>query len=261
MIDGNESQRTMIKAERFERILDELAKRGVVGVPELATMLCVSEATIRRDLTELDEKGLAQRTHGGGTLRSGDDELPYPYKTTAYLAEKRRIAAKVASLIRPHQVVGCTGGTTVTQVARALRGKPIRLVTNAVNLALELAGAPEIEVLLTGGLFRGRSYELSGHVAERTLQDVHLDVAIIGVDGLSPHYGLSTYNHAEAQVCRVLIERASEVWAVADHGKLGQVRPAIIAPLGCVHKLITDTGVSAQLAHELSAAGLEVITV
>ena len=251
----------MIKAERFERILDELAKRGVVSGQDLAAMLEVSEATIRRDLTELEDKGLARRTHGGGALRSGNDELPYPYKATAYLAEKRRIAAKVASLILPHQVVGCSGGTTLTQVIRALRGKPIRLVTNAVNLALELADAPETEVLVTGGIFRGRSYELSGHVAERTLQDVHLDVAILGVDGLSPYSGLSTFNHAEAQVCRALIERAGEVWAVADHGKLGQVRPAIIAPLNCVQKLITDTGAKAELVAQLSATGLEVITV
>ena len=258
---GSDEKAAMIKAERFERILDELAKRGVVGGQELAAMLGVSEATIRRDLSELDEKGLARRTHGGGTLRSSHDELPYPYKVTAYLAEKRRIAAKVAALIVPHQVIGCSGGTTMTQVVRALRGKPIRLVTNAVNLALELVNAPETEVLITGGLFRGRSYELSGHVAERTLQDVHLDVAIIGVDGLSLHHGLSTFNHAEAQVCRTLIERAAEVWAVADHGKLGQVKPAIIAPLSCVHKLVTDTGVSAELAAALNATGLEVITV
>lgn len=251
----------MIKAERFERILDELAKRGVLSVQELATMLGVSEATVRRDLTELDEKGLAQRTHGGGTLRSSDDELPYPYKATAYLAEKRRIAARVASYIRPHQVVGCTGGTTVTQIVRALRGKPLRLVTNAVNLALELANTPEIEVLITGGIFRGRSYELSGHVAERALQDVHLDVVILGIDGLSLDYGLSTYSHAEAQVCRVLIGRAREVWAVADHGKLGQVRPAIIGPLGCLHKLVTDSGAPKELVETLRETGLEVITV
>lgn len=249
----------MIKAERHDRILSELAKNGAVGVQQIAALLDVSEATVRRDLSELDEKKLVRRSHGGAALRDGHDELPYQSKVTSYLAEKRRIGAKAASLVQPHQVIGCSGGTTMTQVIKALRDKPLRIVTNAINLAMELIHAPDIEVLITGGIFRSRTYELVGHVAERTLKDVHLDIAIIGVDGLSLKHGLTTYNNAEAYACRSIIERASQVWVVADHSKLEQVRPAIIAPLERVHRLITDTGATSKLVEPYKKKGIEVI--
>jgi DeoR/GlpR family transcriptional regulator of sugar metabolism len=249
----------MIKAERRDRILNELAKNGAVSVQQIAALLDVSEATVRRDLTELDEKNLVRRSHGGAALRDSHDELPYQSRVTAYLAEKRRIGAKAASLLQPNQVIGCSGGTSVTQVVKALRDKPLRIVTNAVNLAMELVHAPDIEVLITGGIFRSRTYELVGHVAERTLKDVYLDIALIGVDGLSLNHGLTTYNNAEAYACRSIIERASQVWVVADHSKLEQVRPAIIAPIDCVNRLITDTGAASKLIEQYKKKGIEVI--
>jgi DeoR/GlpR family transcriptional regulator of sugar metabolism len=249
----------MIKAERHDQILSELAKNGAVGVQQIATLLGVSEATVRRDLSELDEKKLVLRSHGGASLRDGYDELPYQSRITAHLAEKRRIGAKAASLVQPHQVIGCSGGTTMTQVIKALRDKPLRVVTNAVNLAMELVHAPNVEILITGGIFRSRTYELVGHVAERTLKDVYLDIAIIGVDGLSLKHGLTTYNNAEAYACRSIIERSGQVWVVADHSKLEQVRPAIIAPIGRVHRLITDTGATSKLLDPYKKKGIEVI--
>lgn len=249
----------MIKAERHDRILDELAKNGAVSVQRVAELLGVSEATVRRDLTELDEKNLVSRSHGGAALRDNHDELPYQSKVTAHLAEKRRIGAKAASLIQPNQVIGCSGGTTMTQVVKALRDKPLRIVTNAVNLAMELINARDIEVLITGGIFRSRTYELVGHVAERTLKDVYLDVALIGVNGISLKHGLTTYNNAEAYACRSIIERASQVWVVADHSKLEQVTPAIIAPIERVNRLITDTGTPNKLVEQYKKKGIEVI--
>jgi DeoR family transcriptional regulator, aga operon transcriptional repressor len=249
----------MIKAERHDRILNELVKNGAVGVQQIAALLDVSEATVRRDLSELDEKKLVLRSHGGAAMRDGHDELPYQSKITAHLAEKRRIGAKAASLVQPNQVIGCSGGTTMTQVIKALRDKPLRIVTNAVNLAMELVHAPEVEVLITGGIFRSRTYELVGHVSERTLKDVYLDIAIIGVDGMSLKHGLTTYDNAEAYACRSIIERASQVWVVADHSKLEQVRPAIISPIERVHRLITDTNASSKLTELYKKKGIELI--
>lgn len=249
----------MIKAERHDKILSELAIRGAVSVHDLATLLLVSEATVRRDLTELDDKALVERTHGGVTLPSHDDELPYQFKVTAYLAEKRRIGAMAASLLQANQVIGCSGGTTVAQVMRAVRSKAVRIVTNAVSVAMELSGAPDIEVLVTGGSLRSRTYELVGHVAERTLREVHLDIALIGVDGLSFEQGITTYNFAEANVNRELIGRAREVWVVADHSKIGQIKPAVVAPLETVDRLIVDDAISAETTTRLRAAGIDVV--
>lgn len=246
----------MLKAERHERILSELARRGAVAVEELAALLKVSSATVRRDLAELGQKGLLRRTHGGAALLEDHDELPYQYKVTAFLPEKRRIGAAAAAMIERGQVIACTGGTTVTQVIKALRNKPVTVITNALNIAAELASAPEVEVIVTGGSLRPRSYELVGHVAERTIREFVVDVALIGVDGFSLEHGITTFSPAEAHVNRTFIEHARQTWVVADHSKLGRVTPAVIAPVERVNCLITDTGAPEEFVRALEARGV-----
>lgn len=249
----------MFKPERHDRILSEIARRGAASVTELAALLGVSEATIRRDLQELGASGLLRRTHGGASLPEQGDELPYHFKVTAFLPEKRRIGAVAASMVQSGQVVGCTGGTTVAQFVRALRGKDVTVVTNAVNVAADLASSPETEVIVAGGSLRSQSYELVGHVAERTIREFRLDVAVIGVDGLSIEFGLTTYSPAEAAVNRTFIEQAREAWVLADHSKLGKVTPAIIAPIQRLHCLITDGDAPGEFLAALQELGVRAV--
>lgn len=250
-----------IKAVRHDRILAEVARRGAVSVQELADLLDASPATIRRDISELDEVGSAVRTHGGVTLRGGNEELPYDAKVMAFLPEKRRIAAAAAAMLTQNLSIGVGGGTTVMQMISAIKRKKLHVVTTAINVALELRDAPEIDVLLTGGTLRSRTAEMVGHVAERTLNDFNLDLAIIGIDGIHPTAGLTTYDSAEAFVNRVMLGRAREVWVLADHSKLGQVRPAIVTEADKIDVLITDTAAPASLTDQLEAVGIRVIKV
>jgi len=249
----------MIKAERHDRILAELAKRGAIGVQELADLLKASTATVRRDISELDESGAVIRTHGGVTLRDTREELPYDAKVMAFLPEKRRIGAKAASMLTPNLSIGCGGGTTIMQMVVAIKRIPLHVTTTAINVALELRDADNIEVLLTGGTLRARTAEMVGHVAERTLRDVNLDIALIGIDGIDPRNGLSTYDSAEAYVNRVLIDRAREVWILADHSKLGQTRPAVIAAVSTASVIITDTAAPPDMVRAIEALGSKVI--
>lgn len=249
----------MIRAERHDIILSKLAKRDSVSVGSLSSLLGVSEATVRCHLTELGDKGFVGRTYGGATLRDADDELPFSSKVTAHLGEKRRIGVATAGLIAPGQVVGCSGGTTVVQTMRALRGKAVRIVTNAVNVPPEFVGSPETEVWVTGGLFRGRTFELVGRIAERTLGDMNLDIALLGVDGLSLEGGLTTYNQTEAHVSHEFVARAQKVWVVADGSKLGLIKPAVMAPLAKLTRLVTDTGASVDFVAHLRREGIEVV--
>lgn len=184
----------MIRAERHERILAELARRGTVSAHELVTLLDASLATVRRDIADLDEARALTRTHGGATLLQGREELPFDAKVMAYLPEKRRIGAMVGSMFQPGAMIGLGGGTTVMQIIPAILRQRLKVVTTAINLALDLRHAPEIEVTLTGGTLRPRTAEMVGHVAERTLRDIHIDVAVIGVDGLEATAGLTTYD-------------------------------------------------------------------
>ncbi|HET6450859.1 MAG TPA: DeoR/GlpR family DNA-binding transcription regulator [Spirochaetia bacterium] len=246
----------MTREERFERISSELARKGSVDGDELAAFLGASRATVRRDLDEMQRRGLLRRTHGGAAMVEGRDELPFQSKLSVFLPEKRAIAAAAASLIEDGCVVGCTGGTTVTLVIKALKGRRVTVVTNAINLAMELAASEGTEVVVTGGVLRTRSYELVGHVAERTIQDFHLDVALLGVDGLDFDHGISTFTIAEAHAAALYVEHSREVWVVTDHSKIGKTAPAIIAPLSRVSRVITDAGVKPDYLERFAQAGI-----
>ena len=248
----------MRKEERFERIRSELARKGSVNGDELAGLLAASRATVRRDLANMQKLGMLRRTHGGAAALEIRDELPFQSKLAAYLPEKRAIGFTAASLIREGWVIGSTGGTTVVQVIRALKDKKVTIVTNAINLAMELAAYDFPEVIVTGGVLRARSYELVGHIAEHTIQAFNLDLALIGVDGLDMIHGLSTFTIGEAHAAALYIEHAREVWVVADHSKIGSSAPALVAPLSRVSRVITDAGLPQSTVQSLSAAGVAV---
>ena len=251
----------MIRAERHERILAELARRGTVSAQDLAVLLVSSLATVRRDIAELDEMKAVSRIHGGAMLPERNEELPFDAKMMTFLPEKRRIGAQVGLMIKPGSLVGLGGGTTVLQILPAIRRLALRVVTTAVNVALDLRNATDVEVTLTGGTLRPRTAEMVGHIAERTLRDLNLEVAVIGTDGIDVERGLTTYDSSEAYVNRVMLERAKEVWIAADHSKFGQVLPALICPLGQVRRIITDTGATDAMIAPVMALGVEVVRV
>lgn len=251
----------MIKAERHDLIMVELSKRGAVAVQELARLLDVSSATIRRDISELDTAGVLLRTHGGAAQRDRHREVSYDAKIMAFLPEKRRIGAHAASLLKPDMMIGCGGGTTVMQMITAMKRNQLRVLTTAVNVALELRDAEDIVVTLTGGTMRKRTAETVGHICERTVRDFKLDVAIIGADGVHPEHGLTTYDSEEAYTNRVLIGQAQEVWVLADHSKLNEVRPAVIETIAAADMLITDDAAPADFVSAMTARGVRVTTV
>ena len=251
----------MIRAERHERILSELARRGTVSAQALSAELGASVATIRRDISELAERNALVRTHGGASLPTKREELPFGAKMKANLAEKRRIGTEAGNMIEDGSFLACGGGTTVMQMLPTLRRKSVRLVTTAINVALELCDTRNVEVILTGGMLRRRTAEMVGHIAERTLNDLNIDVAIMGVDGVHPDRGLTTYDSNEAYVNRVMLDRAREIWILADHSKFGKVLPAVIAPVSTARRIITDTGAPDEQIAPLRDLGIEVIRV
>ena len=251
----------MIKAARHELVLVELARRGAVSVQDLASLLGVSAATIRRDISELDTSNMLLRTHGGAALRDRRREVSYDAKIMAYLPEKRRIGTHAASLLDPDMTIGCGGGTTVMQMITSIKRMPLRVLTTAVNVALELRDAEDITVFLTGGMMRKRTAEVVGHICERTIKDFNLDVAIIGADGVHPDYGYTTFDSEEAYTNRVLIGQAREVWILADHSKLNQKYPAVIQAIGAADVLITDDAAPKDFVEAMTARGVRVATV
>jgi DeoR family transcriptional regulator, aga operon transcriptional repressor len=250
----------MRQSERLDAILERLSEHGSVAVTGLARDLGVSMATIRRDLELLESQRLLSRTHGGAMSHGVLYELPLRYRTGRHAAEKGRIADAAAARLDGARVVGLTGGTTTTEVARRLAGETLTVVTNALNIASELAVRPNLKLLVTGGVARPESYELVGPMADATLDGLNIDVAFVGVDGAS-RAGMTTHHDVEAHTNRRMIERASRVVVVCDASKIGRAALAVICPASEVDALITDDVASDSALDELRAAGIDVIVV
>ncbi len=248
----------MKRASRLTAILDLLAAQGEVTVEELVERLDASPATARRDLDSLAEQRLLTRTHGGAVAQSVAYELPVRYKSHQRTHEKDRIARAASDLVTTGAVVGLSGGTTTTAIAAALAARAdlgeFTVVTNAVNIAAQLATRPDIKVVVTGGVIHSRSYELVGPFAEQLLGGIRLDIAFIGVNALSAEEGASTHDEREAAVNRMMASRARRAVVVADSSKIGAAAFAFVGGVELFPTVITDAP-----APDLADAGYEVI--
>jgi DeoR family transcriptional regulator, aga operon transcriptional repressor len=254
----------MRQQERLGLILDRLAKHGTVTVVDLTAELDTSAASIRRDLRVLEEQQLLKRTHGGAVSAEVIYELPMRYRTGRHQAEKLRIARAAARLVtKTVHSVGLGGGTTTTELARVLgsTGRPLKVVTNALNIAGDLCVRSAIDLVVTGGSVRPESYELVGPIADRTLAGIHLDLVFLGVDGIDTTGGISTHDEVEAQTDHCLMRTAARVVVLADNSKVGRRAFTRIAPIDEIALLITDAAADPAELDRLRAAGVEVTTV
>lgn len=253
----------MLAAERRRAILDIMEREGRVLVRELAKRFSTSHVTIRNDLKILHAEGLIQRAHGGG-LPAGGGTLIDPSlkeKESLHRDEKRRIGEAAAALVKEGQSILLDSGTTTTAVARALRQhRNLTIITNAVNIAAELAPTP-MELILTGGILRERSFSLVGPLAEETLRQLQADILFLGVDGFDVDYGLTTPNLLEAKVNRVMVEIAQRVVMVCDSSKFGRRSLCLIAPPSAIDEVVTDAGISKGEVRALEKVGIKVTAV
>ncbi len=262
----------MSKQDRLNQILQLVVERGSVEVEEAAQILKVSPATIRRDFDALSERQLLNRTHGGASATGGSfNNLPLRYKVAKDDEIKKRIASVAAGMVKRHQVVGINGGTTATEVARALAASPefapgedserppLTVVTNALNIATELTVRHQIRIVVTGGVARAQSYELTGPFAESVLEEVIIDIAFIGVEGLHPDTGAAAIYEDEARVNQMIAARANKVVVVADSSKFHKRSFAAIAPFSAINVIITDAGIDPSVKKLLEGQGVEIV--
>ena len=250
----------MQRTQRLNAILEEVGVSGRVDVTGLAERLGVSGATVRRDLQSLSRSQLLVRTHGGAVSQAAEDEVPAQVKAVLRQPEKRRIARAAAALVGEGAVVGLTGGSTTLELARVLKERRgLTVVTNSIDVASELAGRPGIRLVMIGGIVR-RSRELVGPAAETMLANYHLDLAFIGVDGLSAE-GCTTYDEMEATTDAAFLAQARRRLVVADSTKIGRVTFARISPLSGLTDLVTDRGAPPEALEPVRQAGVAVIAV
>lgn len=258
-------QPRLLVEERRRRIKELVESQERVTVEELVGRFGVSAVTIRGDLDVMAEGGLLVRSHGGALKRvESADDVPIAVKETQHHAEKVRIGQAAAQMVRDGETIMLDSGTTTAEIARQIRGLrlgSLNVITNALNIAMELAGVPFVRLIMIGGILRQMSYSLSGPHAEQTLRHLHADRLFLGVDGLDPEIGLMTPDVLEAQLNAIMIQVSRDVVVVADSSKFERRSLSVIAKIDAVHRLITDTGVSPEAVAALRARNVEVIAV
>lgn len=251
----------MLIDERRQHILNKIQQEGRVLVAELSDTLNISRITIRKDLDQLESKGLIQRTHGGAIAAQNSilQDLSLKEKEQKQLKEKQRIAKAAAALVQEGTCIILDSGTTTTAIAQELRRfSQLTVITNAVNIAVELGGT-NFEVILTGGTLRKNSFSLVGPQAEDALQEMHADLFFLGVDGFDPLIGVMTPNVPESRVNRAMVKASTKVVAVCDSTKFRRRSLALIVPPSAIHMVITDDQIRAEDADALRAAGIELV--
>jgi len=254
---------------RSEQIVKFLLRNGSATIEELLAVAGSSAPSIRRDLARLEARGLIRRTHGGAELVEPLLYEPFRYDSSflareqRHAAEKRRIGLAAAELVQAGETVGLTAGTTTTHIGRSLRHRDkIQVVTNAINIGMELCNQPGIRTYLTGGVVPWAwSFSLTGNAALTFLDNIYMDKVFLSVTGLDTERGATSLEADEALVYRKMLKQAKQVIVAADSSKLGKVSPAFICPASEIHTLITDSGATAEMVAPFERQGTHVIRV
>ncbi|MBN8785973.1 MAG: DeoR/GlpR transcriptional regulator [Terrimonas sp.] len=242
-------------------ILEELEKKGQVDVTTLSKTLKVSEVTIRNDLRRLEQKNALIRARGGAIKidRVGMD-FTISDKNKQNLVQKKRIGKAAASLIEPGDTIILDSGTTTMEIAKNLGTVgELTVITNAMNIANQLAEHVKVNVIIPGGSLRKNSLSLIGPTAEESFKNYFCDKLFLAVDGFSVTHGLSTPNVEEAHLNRVMIAISKQVIVVADSTKFHKRSFAFIAGTNDIDVLVTDEGIPEEDQKKLETAGIKVV--
>ncbi|MEK0316857.1 DeoR/GlpR family DNA-binding transcription regulator [Cohnella sp. 56] len=241
---------------RQRQIHEQIAQSGEVRISELSERYGVTEMTIRRDLEKLEEGGSVRRTFGGAIYVYRDVALQE--RTGLFTDEKVRIGRHAAALIGAGESVFLDGGTTTLQIARALRpGQQVTVITNALNIAAELA-SKQIPTIMTGGMLLESTHSLVGPIAAQSLAGMAFDRAFLGATGLNEAHGFSNSNLYEAEIKRIAVRQAKETIVVLDHTKFGARVLVSFAGLGDVNRIVTDRLPEGELASACADAGVRI---
>jgi DeoR family transcriptional regulator of aga operon len=253
----------LLTEERRGQIVQLARKHGRVLVRELSERFNISAVTIRNDLNDLHRRGLIVRSRGGAVpTDSAQFESSLTERLRTHAAEKRRIGMAAAALVHDGETIILDSGTTTQEIARHLKGKKgLQVITNGVNVAMELLGVPGIQLVIVGGILRPDSVSVVGSFAESMLEHLSADRLFLGAASCDPEFGPSTPNLEESHVNKAMVKIAREVILVVDSTKFNKRTMSRIAPLSNIHKVITDKSLPPEIEERIRSAGCEVILV
>ena len=233
----------MLAIERRNRILEKLQKDKRVVVSELSRLYQVAEETIRRDLEKLENDGLVIKSYGGAVLNEHSIfDLPFNIRKNQMIVEKQKIACMIADMVRDGEALMLDASSTAAYVARELKGKKegLTIITNSVEIILELFDVPEWNVISTGGVSREKSFALVGPNTNRMISSYHVDKAIISCKAMNLGVGMMDSDEQDACSKRLMLNAAKERILVADNSKFDKMAFAKVAEWTELTKAVTD---------------------
>jgi DeoR/GlpR family transcriptional regulator of sugar metabolism len=250
----------MRRIERETRILNMLGDQPQVSVGQFAKTLALSETTVRRELQDMEERGVLRRVHGGATLEGVQAEPLFTDKQTRHSDAKQAIAESALTRIADNSSIYLDGGSTVLTLAKLLYKRTnLTIVTNSLMAAASLMETQH-RLILVGGEFRSLSRTLVGPLTGPLIESLHVDIAFMGTIGFSLEQGMMTTDPQEAYTKAAIMQRATQVVLLMDSSKFGRSALARSGSAADVHTLITDAAEPA-MASRLAEAGIELISV
>jgi DeoR/GlpR family transcriptional regulator of sugar metabolism len=248
----------MLAETRRRQLLELITRQGYATLDELVKVLAVSESTIRRDLEALDLAGSIKRTHGGAVYTGEVRSMPaFDERTSTAVAEKRAIGLATAALLEDGDTVLLDGGTTTLEVARALIGRRVQVVTNSLPIAQLLASSQQTDLILIGGYIYPRTGVALGPLAIVTMQSIRVRKAILGAGGIVAD-GVYNSNSLLVETERRMMSCGQQVVIVADHTKFGRLALARVCGLDEVDQVVVDSGLTGENRTMLERAGLTI---
>ncbi len=250
MQNGSDS---ILPAERRKRMVEYIQQKRSGRIEELAAILEVSEATVRRDLDILAEEGLVSRTHGGAVLPESSTafERLYPDKRLLYAEKKKLIGAEAALLVSDGETLILDSGSTTFEIAQNLTGhKNLTIITYDLYIA-GIGYDPSTTVIVTGGMRREGFNILYGPIAEDVLRQIRVDKAFLGADAVDFVHGIANATYLEVPIKRLIIAAARRVILAADASKFGKEALVKVCDVERIHHLITDAAIPEAVIEQL----------
>ena len=248
---------------RKNDILNLLNKKSSVTVSELSEMLKISEVSVRKLLTSMEQEGQLKRTWGGAVSTYGSlRELSNDEKVTRHLAEKQSIAQAAYNCIDDGEAVFLDSGTTSIQLAKLIvtgHKRKIMVATNAINIGMELCKAEDIQSIIIGGEIRHKIYSCVGYLTDLCLNHLNFDKGFITGNHFSLEHGFTTPNLQEAETKRRILSVSKERFVLMDYSKYGDDSLALIAPMKDVDTIITDWHIPPEIVKQINDKGVRVI--
>jgi DeoR family transcriptional regulator of aga operon len=247
--------------ERQNQIYQYLFRSQRISISEICAYFSVSQATARRDLETLAGVGKIQRVHGGAiVLTEAPPESPILQRDREQREEKIRIGQAAATLVYDHATVFLGSGTTVLEVARALRNRTdLTVITNSLAVVNVFAGSGTTNLICLGGVLRASELSFIGHITEQALAEVRADKVFIGTRAISLEHGLTHEFLPETKTDRAILKAGQEIIVVADHTKFGRSATVLLTPLESIQTLVTDHTTSKEITDAIRLRGIRVI--